>query len=83
MKIQFLKEVNKKLDNQELCGLENQPAEIVAVITKKPEMLQGGGAPVFIVNDEKELQKISMTLEKIMDASAHEIDNNTLVIVAR
>ena len=63
--------------------MENQHAEIVAVITMKPEAIQGGGAPVFIVKDQKELQKISMTLEKIMDASAHEIDTDTLIIVAR
>ncbi len=61
----------------------NQHAEIIAIITIKPESLQGGGAPVFIVKDQKELQKISMTLEKIMDASAHEIEENTLIIVAR
>ena len=63
--------------------MENQHAEIVAVITMKPEIIQGGGAPVFIAKDNKELQKISMTLEKIMDASAHEIDPETIVIIAR
>ncbi|MBO0600219.1 hypothetical protein I2483_00970 [Sporosarcina sp. E16_3] len=63
--------------------MESQHAEIVAVITMKPEAITGGGAPVFIVKDQKELQKISMTLEKIMDASAHEIDTDTLIIVAR
>lgn len=63
--------------------MENQHAEIVAVITMKPDTIEGGGAPVFIVKDNKELQKVSMTLEKIMDASAHEIDSDTLIIVAR
>ena len=63
--------------------MENQHAEIVAVITMNPETVQGGGAPIFIVKDNKELQKASMTLEKIMDASAHEIDTETIVIVAR
>lgn len=63
--------------------MENQHAEIVAVITMKPETILGGGAPVFIVKDNKELQKTSMTIEKIMDASAHEINTDTIVIVAR
>ena len=63
--------------------MENQHAEIVAVITVKPETIQGGGAPVFIVKDQKELQKISMTLEKILDASTHEVNTDTLIIVAR
>ncbi|WP_156890528.1 capping complex subunit for YIEGIA [Sporosarcina ureae] len=63
--------------------MENQLAAIAAVITTKPETIQGGGAPVFVVTDQKELQKTSMTLEKIMDASAHEIDMNTIIIVVR
>ena len=61
----------------------NQHAEIIAVITMKPEVIQGGGAPIFIVIDEKELQETSMTIEKVMDASAHEINNGTIIIVAR
>ena len=71
------------LANKELNGLDNQYAEIVAIITMTPETIQGSGAPIFIVKDKKELQKISMTLEKIMNASAHEIEENTLIIVAR
>ncbi|PID14070.1 hypothetical protein CSV63_14275 [Sporosarcina sp. P34] len=63
--------------------MENQHAEIVAVITMKPETVQGGGAPVFVVVDEMELQETSMTIEKIMDASAHEINKETRIIVAR
>lgn len=63
--------------------MANQHAEIVAVITMQPETIKGGGAPVFVVMDQKELQRNSMTLEKIMDASAHEIDSNTVIIVAR
>ena len=61
----------------------NRHAEIVAVITVKPETIQAGGAPVFIVKDIKHLQKMSLTLEKIMDAAAHEIEEETIVIVAR
>lgn len=62
--------------------MENQHAEIVAVITIKPEKVQAGGAPVFIVKDNKELQTVAMTLEKVMDAATHEIDADTLVIIA-
>ncbi|WP_342511633.1 hypothetical protein MKY34_14110 [Sporosarcina sp. FSL K6-1522] len=63
--------------------LGNQHAEIVAVITVKPETIQSGGAPVFIVEDIKHLQKMSLTLEKIMDAAAHEVEEETMIIVAR
>lgn len=63
--------------------MEKQHAEIVAIVTMKPETIQGGGAPVFIVEDKKGLQKISLTLEKIMDAAAQEIEEETIIIVAR
>lgn len=63
--------------------MEKQQSKIVAIITMTPEKVQGGGAPVFVVTDQKELQGTSMTLEKIMDASAHEVDVDTLIIVAR
>lgn len=61
----------------------NQYAEIVAVITMKPEAIQGGGAPVFIAENKKDLQKISLKLERIMDAAAYEVDEDTIIIVAR
>ncbi|MFJ7935951.1 capping complex subunit for YIEGIA [Sporosarcina sp. NPDC096371] len=61
----------------------NQHAEIVAVVTMKPETIQGGGVPVFIAENKKHLQKTSLLLEKIMDAAAHEIEEETIIIVAR
>ncbi|WP_210470534.1 hypothetical protein [Sporosarcina sp. 6E9] len=63
--------------------MSEQHAMIVAVITTKQGNIQGGGAPFFITSDRDTLQKVSMTLEKVLDASAHEIDEDTLVIVAR
>lgn len=63
--------------------MNEQHSTIVAVITTKPENMAGGGAPLFIVEDSETLQKTSMTLEKIMDASAHEINKETIIIVAR
>lgn len=56
---------------------------IVAVITTNPKNMTGGGAPLFIVENPDALQKTSMTLEKIMDASAHEVNKETIIIVAR
>lgn len=63
--------------------MSEQHAAIVAIVTMKPEYLTGGGTPVFKTKDRQELQKVSLTIEKIMDASAHEIDTNTIIIVAR
>lgn len=59
-----------------------QHAAIVAIVTTESELLQGGGAPVFIVNDLQELQSIAMTLEKILDAATHEVNASTLILVA-
>jgi len=63
--------------------LGNQHAKIVAIITMKPEAIQGGGAPVFIVENIKHLQKMSLTLGKLMEATAHEVEEETTIIVAR
>lgn len=62
--------------------MSKQHAEIVAIVTTKREMLSGGGSPVFIVNEDNELQQTAMTLEKIMDASTHEVNPSTLILVA-
>jgi len=59
-----------------------QPTTMMAVITNKPENIQGGGMPVFITDDVASLQEVSSSLEKILDASAHEIDANTMIIVS-
>lgn len=58
------------------------PTSIIAVITTKQENIKGGGVPVFITEDKKTLQHTSSSLEKILDASAHEIDEFTMIIVA-
>ena len=63
--------------------MPDQRAMIVAVITTNQGNIKGGGVPFFVTSDRETLQKISITLEKIMDASAHEIDENTVVIIAR
>ncbi len=59
-----------------------QPTKIIAIITTKTENVQAGGAPVFVVKDSEGLQQTSFTLEKILDASAHEVDPDTMIIVA-
>lgn len=63
--------------------MAEQHSMIVALITTNQGNVKGGGAPFFIAADRETLQKVSMTLEKIMDASAHEINEDTIVIVAR
>lgn len=58
------------------------PTAIIAIITTKQDNLTGGGVPVFIAGNKEALQKTSSSLEKILDASAHEIDEYTMIIVA-
>ncbi|MCC3355935.1 capping complex subunit for YIEGIA [Bacillus sp. REN16] len=59
-----------------------QPTKIIAIITTKLENVLAGGAPVFLAKDAEALQKTSSTLEKTLDASAHEVDQDTMIIVA-
>lgn len=57
-------------------------AKILAIVTTNFEGIKGGGIPVFIKKTDDELQVIAKNLEKILDASAHEIDATTMLIVA-
>lgn len=57
--------------------------KMLAIVTTKIEDIKGGGIPVFIKQSEAELQTLSKSLEKILDASAHKLDETTMLIVAR
>lgn len=62
---------------------EENKAKIAAIVTQNQNVILGGGAPVFLVHDKEELQKISSSLGKILDSAAHEINDQTIIIVAR
>ena len=53
---------------------------ILAIITMHQDKITGG-APIFIAENEEELQKTSFTLEKILDGIAHEVRPGTMIIV--
>ncbi|WP_336786786.1 capping complex subunit for YIEGIA [Paenibacillus sp. MMO-177] len=55
-------------------------AKIIAVVATRHEKV-GGGAPIFIEQDEKAMQQTAFLLEKILDASAHDLKNGTIIIV--
>ncbi|MEH7179774.1 capping complex subunit for YIEGIA [Neobacillus vireti] len=59
-----------------------QPTKILAVITTKKENIMPGGAPVFITENRETLQKMGFSLSKTLNASAHEVDLDTMIIVA-
>jgi cell wall assembly regulator SMI1 len=56
-------------------------AKIVAVVTVNPEHVSGGGAPIFIARDQEEREKVAFSLEKMMDASAHDLVNGAIVLI--
>ncbi|MCJ7843526.1 hypothetical protein MUB24_22145 [Lederbergia sp. NSJ-179] len=62
---------------------KDRKSSIVAVVTTKKENISSGGAPVFLANNKTDLQKLARRLERIMDSSAYELNETTLIIVAR
>ena len=54
--------------------------KILAVITTDRERV-GGGAPIFVAHHQEEVQQIAFSLEKIMDATAHDLKNGIMIIV--
>lgn len=53
---------------------------ILAVITSTPDKV-GGSSPIFYAKDEKDLQSIAFTLEKILDGIAHEVTAEIMIVV--
>ena len=59
-----------------------QPTKIMAIITTKKENDMPGGAPVFMTESRESLQKVGFSLSKALDAAAHEVDLDTMIIAA-
>ncbi|WP_270171612.1 capping complex subunit for YIEGIA [Paenibacillus sp. SYP-B4298] len=55
-------------------------ASIVAVVTMRRESV-GGGAPIFLAETEAQLEETAFLLEKILDASVHDLKNGTFIVV--
>jgi hypothetical protein len=53
---------------------------ILAVCTTTRDSV-GGSGPIFYCQDEAELQKTSLYLEKILDAMAHEVRPGVMILV--
>ncbi len=51
----------------------------MAVVTQNKSVVNG--KYIFYTNSEEELQQISFTLEKILDATAHQISDDTIMLV--
>jgi len=53
--------------------------EIVAIVTTNRDYV-AGGAPIFIVPNEEELQRVSFLLESITDTTAHDLKNDVMIL---
>ncbi len=56
--------------------------EILAVVTLKENAVKvAGGAPIFLVEDEKELKEITMLLARITLGMVHDLKNGVYILV--
>lgn len=55
-------------------------AKIVAIVVHNAHQVDGG-APIFIAGSPEEQQQLAFSLEKILDANAHDLKNGTIIIV--
>lgn len=53
---------------------------VLAVLTVNREDV-GGGAPIFVVKDEDELQRYAVLLENILDGMVHTLKPGLAIIV--
>ncbi|MFD2115979.1 hypothetical protein ACFSTH_04435 [Paenibacillus yanchengensis] len=58
-------------------------ANIIAVITNDGTKVKAGGAPVFVEHNDEAREQVAFLLEKILDASAHNLKNGSIIIVNR
>jgi len=54
--------------------------KIMAVVTVNEQKISGG-VPIFYVDNHDQLQKLSFSLEKILDATAHDLKDGLMILV--
>jgi hypothetical protein len=54
---------------------------IKAVVSIEREKVGEGGAPIFYADDVQEQKQLSFLLEKILDATAHDLKNGVMILV--
>ena len=54
---------------------------ILAIITTKPELVQGGGAPVFLATDTQQQDQIATYLARITEGVIHDLENGVYILV--
>ncbi|MTI95671.1 MAG: hypothetical protein FH749_09295 [Firmicutes bacterium] len=53
----------------------------VVLESSKDKVASPGLGPVFVAENKEEQQKISMYLSRIMEAVAHDLENDVMVVV--
>lgn len=56
-------------------------AKIVAIVTTEHEKV-AGGAPIIVEPDMEKREQTAFLLEKILDASVHDLKNGCLILVS-
>ena len=54
---------------------------ILAVITTDLTRVSGGGAPIFRVESQDELERVSLYLSRILEGAIHDLENGVYVII--
>ena len=54
---------------------------ILAVITQDPELIKGGGTPVFMARDRIEQDRIATYLARITEGVVHDLENGVYILV--
>jgi hypothetical protein len=53
---------------------------LLAVVTTQKEKVYGGGVPIFLAKDKKEMESISLLMSRLFKAMAHDLENGVWVI---
>lgn len=54
---------------------------ILAIVTCTPEKITGGGCPVFLAEDQAEMEKIGLYIARVLGGIVHDLENGVYFIV--
>ncbi len=53
---------------------------LIAIVTTNPEKVKNGGAPVFIAEDEEELERLCLLMSRIFKSMVHDLENGVYLL---
>lgn len=54
---------------------------ILAIVTSDPDKVISGGCPVFIAQDQAEMEKLGLYLARIVGGVVHDLENGVYCVV--